>query len=199
MTAPEDTPTASEVDTDPDTVADTGEPRADLAGGTWLPLRDASEELDVSVSALRKWHRAGELESRMAPGPTGDRVEVELESARTRAAQTIPHVAAEQAAAPSPAAPAQEATAAPAPGTAMVPLSELSDLFQRIANAEARAARAEAVLEHTEEQLTAAREAAQEPDDEPEGGMPPWLVPAALVAALVLATVALVVALGGLA
>lgn len=39
---------------------------------TWLPLRAASEKAGVSVSALRKWYRAGKIQSRLEPGPTGD-------------------------------------------------------------------------------------------------------------------------------
>ena len=64
---------------------------------TWVTLRDASNATGVSISTLRKWRKRGELESRMAPGPTGERIEVPmaavLDLAAERGAGTVPPAA----------------------------------------------------------------------------------------------------------
>lgn len=54
----------------------------------WVTLRDAAEAAGVSVSALRKWYRAGDLPSRMEPGPTGPRRMVPLAAVLERVGRT---------------------------------------------------------------------------------------------------------------
>ena len=46
--------------------------KSDTEADTWLPLREASEQARVSVSALRKWYRLERIQSELRPGPTGD-------------------------------------------------------------------------------------------------------------------------------
>lgn len=160
--------------------ASEGDTRDELeatSGERWVTLKDASRQLRVSVSALRKWKRKDEVEWRMAPGPTGDRIEVELGSARARAAETIPHVSAEDdgqeldvdeepAAAPPP-APSE-------PGRALIPVSELGGLFDRLAEAEARATRAELIEEHLRERLAELERERERMAEELEGERRPW-------------------------
>jgi hypothetical protein len=62
-------------------------PATPAATATWLPVAEAAERTSVSESALRKWIKAGELQTRDAPGPRGLRTEVTVEAVVTRARQ----------------------------------------------------------------------------------------------------------------
>lgn len=67
-----------------------GDQRVTSEGDTgipWVTLRDAEHATGVAVSTLRKWRKRGELESRMEPGPTGERITVPLEDVRRLAQQ----------------------------------------------------------------------------------------------------------------
>jgi hypothetical protein len=46
----------------------------------WVPLDEAALVAGVSVSSLRRWHRAGRIELRPAPGPRRRHVLVEFDS-----------------------------------------------------------------------------------------------------------------------
>lgn len=63
----------------PDT-ADTSAPDTDT--GEWVTLREASEAVGVSVSALRKAYRAGRIDSRDEEGPYGPQKLVDLDEVR---------------------------------------------------------------------------------------------------------------------
>lgn len=59
------------------------EPAPDTVdAGEWVTLREASEAVDVSVSALRKAYRAGRLETRDETGPYGQQKRVRLDEVR---------------------------------------------------------------------------------------------------------------------
>jgi hypothetical protein len=60
---------------------------APVPPAVWLPVSEAAERTSVSESALRKWIKAGELETRDAPGPRGLRTEVTVEAVVARARQ----------------------------------------------------------------------------------------------------------------
>ena len=70
---------------DPEGTAATPEDAPDTHDAdTWVLLGEAAETVGVSVSALRKWYRRGELPSRL--DPVGRRL-VPLEAARERASR----------------------------------------------------------------------------------------------------------------
>jgi hypothetical protein len=122
-----------------------GDDRDQHTGDLWLPQRVAAERVGVSVSAVRKWRGLGVVAERHRPD---GQVEVRLADVEARAAQTMPGRSA-----PNPSPP----TASPAPGGALVPIEALSDLFSRIADAEGRAARAEAELAFLRERIAERR------------------------------------------
>jgi hypothetical protein len=132
-------------------------------GEKWVTLAEAAEAAAVSVSAIRKWYRSG-LRSRLAPGPTGQRREVELSEVLERAGRRI---------GPTP------PKASPIPeGMALVPAATWQrylDISVAYAEAGERVGRAEATAEQyrsrleeyrarvaaLEEQLAAARTATE--------------------------------------
>ncbi len=63
----------SEFYSSPSPDPDDGDTVTHETSGDWVTLREASERAGVSVSTLRNWFRDGKIESRLAPGPTGDR------------------------------------------------------------------------------------------------------------------------------
>lgn len=137
---------------------DIGPDPAEPGARRWLLLRDAAEAIGCSVAALRKWRRRGEIESRMGEGPYGPQVEVELSSARRRAARTMPE------------------RVRPANGHATAPQQQrevgyeaVVELARELAAARERAARAEArvqELEHAllEQELRDGRPSTVDPD-----------------------------------
>jgi len=121
----------------------------------WVPLKVAAEATGVSVATLRKWYRAGSVPSRLEDGPYGPQKAVPLAAVLERAARApAPSRGSQgpQTAVPGP---------APIPGSALIPMADLAPLFDRLADAEQRAARYQAEAEFLREQL-ARRRADQE-------------------------------------
>ncbi|MEA2971841.1 MAG: hypothetical protein QOG82_299 [Actinomycetota bacterium] len=104
--------------------------------GTWLLQADAAARTGFSVSAIRKWRRAGLVADRMRTTAGGsERVEVRLEDVEARRAEQPPE---RTQTTPSP------PEAGPSPGTAIIPLNDLEALFGRVREAEGRCRDAEA-------------------------------------------------------
>lgn len=127
----------------------------------WLTQREAADQAGVSVAAIRKWRRLGVVADRHRGGPQAV-VEVRLADVLARKAETM--------GSPSP-HPQAVVEVPPPPGGALVPIEALSELFSRIADAEGRAARAEAELAFLKERLAerpmAASKEASPPADTP--------------------------------
>jgi len=119
----------------------------------WVTLREAAEDAGVSVATLRKWYRAESIPSRMEAGPYGPQRVVPLAAVRQRA---------ERAPAPSRGSEGRQSGTSHPPGTTLIPLADLAPLFDRLANAEGRAARAEAEAQFLREQLADRRQKAAE-------------------------------------
>lgn len=118
--------------------APSARPPATPARDTWLLQGVAAATAGCSVSAIRKWRRLGLVADRTRISPGGmRRVEVRLEDvlARMQASMTPPARGADRV------DPAGEAAQA---AVAVVPLGELDVFVQRIADAERRAAQADA-------------------------------------------------------
>ncbi len=64
------------------TVSDT----PDNAGEKWVTLREAAEETQASLAALRRWYRDGLVRSVVVPGAHGDQRLVDLDEVTARAA-----------------------------------------------------------------------------------------------------------------
>ncbi len=120
-------------------------------GVTWVTLRDASNATGVSISTLRKWRKKGELESQMAPGPTGERIEVPMTAvtdlAAERGAGTVPPAAPVAALATPDPEPAPTTLEPEPPAWAMELLARYDArtevLMERLAQAERERANAE--------------------------------------------------------
>lgn len=97
------------------------------------------------MAAIRKWRRAVPpiVASRVRTNGSRELVEVRLEDVQARVAETMANRPA-----PAPAAGAE-------PVGALIPLSELSGLFDRLADAERRAAKAETEAAFLRDQLAA--------------------------------------------
>ena len=61
---------------------------AQLEDSTWVPLARAEAETGVSRSALRAWHRTGEIPSRLVDGPNGPQRIVPLDAVVERAGRS---------------------------------------------------------------------------------------------------------------
>jgi haloalkane dehalogenase len=62
----------------------------------WVTLRVAADAAQISVSTLRRWYRAGRIESRLARGPRGNRREVKI-SEVLQEAGGVPELVADEA------------------------------------------------------------------------------------------------------
>lgn len=69
-----------------DTDQDAGE---QCKGGSWVALKDAADQLGVSVDTVKRWMQRGELESRRETIPQGFRWLVFVEPAKSDAAGSI--------------------------------------------------------------------------------------------------------------
>ena len=138
---------------------------------SWVTLPEAASTVGVSVSALRKWYGAGEVPSRMGPGPTGPRRYVPIGAVRRRAAQTVGTVP------PRPRAPQPRSypasAAGPVPeGYALVPqgvadaLMRVMDMLPAFQEAGERIGRVEAERDVYRERLDEARRAQREAEQE---------------------------------
>jgi hypothetical protein len=126
----------------------------------WATLPAAAKAAGVSVSALRKWYGAGEIPSRMAPGPTGPRREVPLAAVLARARR--------RAAPPGP-------RTGPVPeGLSLVPASLFADLQAAYLTAQERALDAEVRARVAEHKLTRAEEEAARLRGELDQARRPW-------------------------
>jgi hypothetical protein len=104
--------------------------------GTWMLQSDAAAAAGCSVSAIRKWRRLGVVAERTRSSPGGmRRVEVRLEDVLNRMRQSMPH---------EPAAPPESAGADASASIAFVTVGDLDVFVHHIAEAERRAAQAEA-------------------------------------------------------
>lgn len=116
----------------------------------WVTLADASDDVGVSVSALRKAYRAGRIAHRKVPGPYGEQVEVDL-----------PEVARVMGQARGRATPALPPDYLPVPrdqwSQVLAQLGNLHEAGQALAEARERAARAETEATFLREQLREAR------------------------------------------
>lgn len=144
-------------------------PEADTG---WVTLAEAAKASGMSVSGLRKLYREGRIESRVGPGPTGERRYVPLEAVLAHksrhALPTGPAVEQRVAVLEAElAARAQEAEERPAPvpeGYALVPvalaerLGYLLDVATAYAEAGERAGRAEATAEQYHARIEEYRE-----------------------------------------
>ena len=95
--------------------------------GTWLLQADAAARTGFSVSAIRKWRRAGLVADRRVSAGGSERVEVRLEDVEARRAELRPE---RLRTTPSP------PEAGPPPGNAIIPLADLEALFTRVREAE---------------------------------------------------------------
>ncbi len=110
--------------------------------GTWVLQADAATRTGYSVSAIRKWRRAGLVADRKRTTAGGlERVEVRLEDVQARLAEQPPER-------PRPAPPAPDS--GPPAGSAIIPISDLEALFERAQGAERRATQAETRLQAAE-------------------------------------------------
>ena len=105
------------------------------ARGTWLLQADAAARTGFSVSAIRKWRRAGLVADRKVTAGGSERVEVRLEDVEARRAEQPPE---RPRTAPSP------PEAGPPPGSAIIPLADLEALYTRVREAEGRSTEAAA-------------------------------------------------------
>lgn len=110
-------------------------PETDSDIDPWLPLRAASEQAGVSVSALRKWYRLEKIQSELRPGPTGDQRFVLLSEVMKHAGRLHRGPKVMAGSPPAPAAPAEEEpiTEAP-PGQMLLPLSAWETMMKQLAN-----------------------------------------------------------------
>jgi DNA-binding transcriptional MerR regulator len=120
------------------------EPDAPLpAGDTWMLQSQAAATAGCSVSAIRKWRRVGLVADRTRISPGGmRRVEVRLEDVLARMRMSMPRQSQPQPLpARDPQSPAVDVAQA---AMAVVPANDLDIFVQHIAEAERRAAQAEA-------------------------------------------------------
>jgi hypothetical protein len=116
--------------------------------GTWVLQAEAAARTGYSVSAIRKWRRAGIVADRTKTTATGvERVEVRLEDVQARVAERPPMAAAPVAALPRK---GPENEAGPPTGSAIIAIADLEGLFQRLSDAERRADAAESRLQEAE-------------------------------------------------
>ena len=159
----------------------------------WVTLREASRAAGVSVSALRKWYRAGDVASRLERGRHGEQRLVSLEQVLERAGRAR--------------ATSSEEQTADAIGGRVVPfqkwertLEQLGRVYQmghELAEARARAETAEAEREFLRERFAELRDRVAEEAGPPFPAPPPrreperaplqrWIAPLLAVNALVL-------------
>ncbi len=112
---------------------------------TWLLQADAAATAGCSVSAIRKWRRAGVVAYRTRVTQGGlRRVEVSLEDVIQRMAESMPTARVQPPPTHSPAV---------GPGIPSIPAAEIELFLQHISDAEKRAAQAEARVQASEAML----------------------------------------------
>ncbi len=110
--------------------------------GTWVLQADAAASTGYSVSAIRKWRRAGLVADRKRTTAGGlERVEVRLEDVQARMVDQPP-----ERPRPGPVA----AEAGPPAGSVIIPIADLEALFERVQGAERRFEQAEARVQAAE-------------------------------------------------
>ena len=113
---------------------------------TWMLQGAAAAAAGCSVSAIRKWRRVGLVADRTRISPGGmRRVEVRLEDVLARMRASMPRSGLlPTSMPPSPLGPEQPGPGAEQSAVAVVPIGDLDVFVQHIAEAERRAAQAEA-------------------------------------------------------
>jgi hypothetical protein len=128
---------------------------------TWLPVQDAATQSGVSVGAIRKWARRGQVRSRTAEGPRGERLEVTYADVTARA-----QIVSTQR----PSGPALPPDTLPVPREdwqrVLTSVAHLHEAGQQLAEARERAAKAETEAAFLRERLGELRQTAERDREE---------------------------------